>query len=72
METDWQTMVAILIVVLAAGGLMWQFFVNKSASGCGSGCQQCSEPSDEHHPGLNRKQLFQLDISQEPQRVSKE
>jgi hypothetical protein len=54
MQFDWQTIVALFIVILAVFALMRQCLEGKGSAGCGSSCGGCSRQSSD------RKQLLQL------------
>ncbi len=57
---DWQTAIALMIVIVAAGALCyrgWKTISTTTSTGCGTGCQQC--PANMPH-SANSPQLVQL------------
>lgn len=67
-QLDWQTVVALLIVLTAIGLLarkMWKSVFTASSGGCGTSCSSCPAGSNNSANPINVTKLVQLD-SREP------
>ncbi len=64
-QFDWQTVVALLIVLIAIGVFIWKIAGSllKSTSGCGTSCDSCPSSKDSPNP-IKVTELVQL--SQKP------
>ena len=66
-QLDWQTIVALIIVVSAIGVLackMWKSMFAAASVGCGASCNRCPVGSDKPANPIIVRQLVQLDSSQ--------
>jgi hypothetical protein len=60
-QFDWQTIVALFIVLIAIVVFIWQVLnsIFKSTSGCGTSCESCPS-SRESNNGIKVKELIEL------------
>ena len=67
-QLDWQTCVALLIVVGAIGILarnMWKSLLGAATSGCGTSCESCPASKPASSNSLKVTKLVQLDSTPE-------
>lgn len=63
-QFDWQTIVALLIVlfaIVAFARLSWKSVFGSSSSGCGTSCSNCPAGSSQANGAIKVTKLVQLD-----------